>query len=108
MKKCCLSFVIGTVGAALASATGASTPAFDALTPHSEILRNQNVRSDERGAHARATRFGVGDASAPAGVGTGNWSLIGPPGGDVADVAASPTAAGVVLAGVAPGGSWGG
>jgi hypothetical protein len=108
MKKCCLSFVIGTAGAVLAGAAGAATPAFDALTPHSQILRNENVRSDERGAHARAARFGLGDASAPAGTGTGNWSLLGPPGGDVADVAASPTAAGVVLAGVAPGGSWGG
>jgi hypothetical protein len=108
MKKCCLSFVIGTAGAVLAGSAGAATPAFDALTPHSQILRNENVRSDERGAHARAARFGLGDASAPAGTGTGNWSLLGPPGGDVADVAASPTAAGVVLAGVAPGGSWGG
>ncbi len=36
------------------------------------------------------------------------WTSIGPGGGDVADVAASPTAAGVVLAGTAPGGTWGG
>src|SRR5690349_18209890 len=107
MKKCCLSFVIGTVGAALAGvATAANPPAFDALAPHSEILRNENIRSDERGAHARATRFVVADAPAP--MGTGAWSLLGPPGGDVTDVAASPTAAGVVLAGVAPGGTWGG
>lgn len=37
-----------------------------------------------------------------------DWHALGPFGGDVADVAASPTAAGVVLAGIAPGGSSGG
>ena len=37
-----------------------------------------------------------------------DWHALGPFGGDVTDVAASPTAAGVVLAGVAPGGSFGG
>ena len=109
MKKCCLSFVIGTFGAALAGAATAAPPsALSAMTPHADILLGDNVKSDERGAHARATRFASASAPAPAGVGTGNWSLLGPPGGDVADVAASPTAAGVVLAGVAPGGSWGG
>jgi photosystem II stability/assembly factor-like uncharacterized protein len=39
---------------------------------------------------------------------TATWTSIGPGGGDVADVEGSPTAAGVVLAGTAPGGSWGG
>lgn len=109
MNKCCLSFVIGSFGAVIAGgAIAAQPPAFAALTPHSEILRGDNVRSDEHGAHARATRFVSADAPGPVGTGTGNWSLLGPPGGDVADVAASPTAAGVVLAGVAPGGTWGG
>ncbi|HEX5123890.1 MAG TPA: hypothetical protein VFV97_11640 [Rhodanobacteraceae bacterium] len=79
-----------------------------AVSPHSDIVRGETVRSDARGARARATHFVSANSPQPAGTGTGNWSLLGPPGGDVADVAASPTAAGVVLAGVAPGGSWGG
>jgi hypothetical protein len=108
MKKCCLSFVLGTVGVALAGVAIANPSPFDALAPHSAILQGDNVRSDERGALARAPGFARAGAPAPAGAGTGNWSLLGPPGGDVTDVAASPTAAGVVLAGVAPGGTWGG
>lgn len=46
----------------------------------------------------------------PAGVAGGDvqWISLGPPGADATDVVASPTASGVVLAGVAPGGSWGG
>ncbi len=56
----------------------------------------------------RARRATAASAAHRATGGTGSWGLLGPPGGDVADVAASPTAAGVVLAGVAPGGSFGG
>ncbi len=108
MKKCCLSFVIGSFGVVLAGGASATSPALDALATHAQILRGETVQSDVRGAHARAPRFAGAGAPVPAGVGTGDWSLLGPPGGDVADVAASPTAAGVVLAGVAPGGSWGG
>ena len=40
--------------------------------------------------------------------GSGDWSSLGPPGGDVFDVAASTVDANVVLAGLAPGGSFGG
>jgi photosystem II stability/assembly factor-like uncharacterized protein len=40
--------------------------------------------------------------------GNGDWSSLGPPGGDVSDVAASAVNANVVLAGLAPGGSIGG
>ncbi len=109
MNTCCLSFVIGSFGAALASgAIAAPSPQTYAVAPHADILHGDAVRSDARGARARATHFASAGAPQPAGTGTGNWSLLGPPGGDVTDVAASPTAAGVVLAGVAPGGTWGG
>lgn len=37
-----------------------------------------------------------------------NWTALGPPGADVAVVAASPDTPGLVFAGVAPGGQWGG
>ena len=40
--------------------------------------------------------------------GTGNWSLLGPPGGDVSDAAASTADPGIALAGIAPDGSFGG
>jgi photosystem II stability/assembly factor-like uncharacterized protein len=40
--------------------------------------------------------------------GSGNWSSLGPPGGDVFDAAASTVDSNVVLAGLAPGGSFGG
>ena len=40
--------------------------------------------------------------------GTGNWSSLGPPGGDVFDAAASTTDPSIALAGIAPDGSFGG
>src|SRR5438046_1543960 len=40
--------------------------------------------------------------------GNGDWFSLGPPGGDVSDVAASTVDANIVLAGLAPGGSFGG
>jgi photosystem II stability/assembly factor-like uncharacterized protein len=40
--------------------------------------------------------------------GTGNWSLLGPPGGDVFDAAASTADPNIALAGIAPDGSFGG
>ena len=104
MNKRCLSFVIGSCASALAAAAGASD--LGSLSPHEAIARG-DVRSDLRGVHARAPATAATAAHRATG-GTGSWGLLGPPGGDVADVAASPTAAGVVLAGVAPGGSFGG
>jgi photosystem II stability/assembly factor-like uncharacterized protein len=45
----------------------------------------------------------------PAGLnGEGAWSLLGPPGGDVSDAAVSTINPDIVLAGIAPGGSFGG
>src|SRR5882757_346555 len=41
-------------------------------------------------------------------LGQGAWASLGPPGGDVFDVAASTVDANIVLAGLAPGGSFGG
>src|SRR5262245_58065494 len=40
--------------------------------------------------------------------GSGNWSSLGPPGGDVFDAAVSTTDANIALAGIAPDGSVGG
>ncbi|MCC5786713.1 MAG: hypothetical protein JJU33_08445, partial [Phycisphaerales bacterium] len=70
----------------------------------------EHVQEDDRGNRAIA-HTATGDASDPGtgpGVRSGVWEALGPFGGDVMDVAASPTAPGVVLAGVAPSGSTGG
>ncbi|MCB9915510.1 MAG: hypothetical protein H6828_10230 [Planctomycetes bacterium] len=71
------------------------------------------ARADDHGNVALAVQAasgpvvgtGVGGALA---LSTASWEAIGPFGGDVADVAASPTAAGVVLAGIAPSSGTGG
>ena len=105
MNKRCLSFVFGTCGIALAATAGAAD--LSRFSPHEAVARG-DVRSDLRGAHARAPGSAVFGVHGTAGAGTGDWGLLGPPGGDVTDVSASPTATGVVLAGVAPGGSFGG
>jgi len=99
---------LSLVSGILAITLGASATAAQ-FTPHSsrmDVTRDA-VRSDEQGKRAVASGF-VANPDASAGAGTGAWTLLGPPGGDVADVNASPTAAGVVLAGVAPGGGYGG
>lgn len=48
----------------------------------------------------------IGAIRRPAG--SGNWLLLGPPGGDVFDAAASTVDSDIALAGFAPGGSFGG
>ncbi|MGH8172451.1 MAG: WD40/YVTN/BNR-like repeat-containing protein, partial [Rhodanobacteraceae bacterium] len=105
-----LALVTGITGAALLAATltaSAASPPLAQRLIQSDLLR-ENVQSDERGARAPMQGFRANAADALFGTGTGDWTLLGPPGGDVADVAASPTQPGVVLAGIAPGGSWGG
>jgi hypothetical protein len=98
----------GTFGFVLAAAAAAPSIHASPLSTHEALLRGEAIRSDTRGAHARAAGFAPEASRAAHGAGTGSWGLLGPPGGDVTDVAASPTAAGVVLAGIAPGGSFGG
>ena len=68
-------------------------------------------RLDEQGNRPRGTPFvplqpHKTRTARPAG--NGAWSSLGPPGGDVFDVAASTVDANIVLAGIAPGGSTGG
>ncbi|MBA8888622.1 photosystem II stability/assembly factor-like uncharacterized protein [Dokdonella fugitiva] len=63
------------------------------------------VRTDLQGVHAPRITSAAHDLS-PAGGGT--WNPLGPPGGDVAVVVASPTTPSIVLAGTAPAGGPGG
>ena len=66
---------------------------------------------DERGHRPGGTEFArpaVNRARGAQIAGGGSWFSLGPPGGDVFDVAASTVNADIVLAGLAPGGSLGG
>jgi hypothetical protein len=103
-----LSWSTGTFGFLIAAVAAASSVHASPLSSHEAIERGELMRSDARGAHARLHGFAPDASGSAHGAGTGSWGLLGPPGGDVTDVAASPTAAGVVLAGIAPGGTWGG
>ena len=83
------------------------------LTSQSDVTSNSDQvhRFDQQGnrprgmsflpTHHRNTR-----ALRPAG--TGNWSSLGPPGGDVFDAAVSTADPNIALAGIAPDGSFGG
>jgi len=73
------------------------------------------IRTDDDGVRAIALVDRAGDAKGtPTEPGDDNaarmtpWSALGPFGGDVQDVESSPTASGVVLAGIAPAGGTGG
>jgi len=91
----------------------AVTSTSSALSSKNNVASNPGParRLDEQGnqprgmsflpSHPRSTR-----AFRPAG--NGDWFSLGPPGGDVSDVAASTVDANVVLTGLAPGGSIGG
>jgi photosystem II stability/assembly factor-like uncharacterized protein len=66
---------------------------------------------DEKGNRANGIKPGPAVPAKHQGkmpAGSGAWVSLGPPGGDVFDVAASTQDANVVLAGLAPGGSFGG
>jgi len=84
-----------------------------AVAPHSGNVfgKNGNGYLDDKG--NRATGFKSENAlgvkrHGKRPLGTSAWSSLGPPGGDVFDVAASTVDSNIVLAGIAPGGSFGG
>ena len=110
--------LIGFGGISKAFAARVSSPhavpsTYPALSTKSDVASNPGPpnRLDERGnrpggisflpLHQRSTR-----AIRPAG--SGNWFPLGLPGGDVFDAAASTVDSNVALAGLAPGGSFGG
>lgn len=91
----------GALLAGLAATIHAQTfdlPARDAAVLRSDQHGNRALAVVDHQAEPRTLGLGLDPA----------WSPIGPFGGDVEDVAASPTAAGVVLAGLAPSGGSGG
>jgi photosystem II stability/assembly factor-like uncharacterized protein len=84
-----------------------------ALSTKSDVAPNTGPahRLDEQGNRPRGMLFvpmPLRNTRAFRPAGNGAWSSLGPPGGDVFDVAASTVDANIVLAGLAPGGSTGG
>jgi hypothetical protein len=65
-------------------------------------------RVDDLGRRLPIARSVLAPLPGPQGSTPANWTALGPPGADVAVVAASPDTPGLVFAGVAPGGQWGG
>ncbi len=108
MNKVCLNFLSGicillcmSAATALAAQMPASVQRVDAAG-HAFRVDHQGYRV------AVPQRVLVPPLLAPQGSTTANWTALGPAGADVSVVAASPDTAGFVLAGVAPGGQWGG
>jgi photosystem II stability/assembly factor-like uncharacterized protein len=71
------------------------------------LAASGSMQSDEHGRHASAIDQTRSLRPAQS-QGTALWDTLGPPGGDITSVAASPNASGVVLAGTAPQGQFGG
>jgi len=84
-----------------------------ALSSKKDVASNLGPahRLDEQGNRAGGIKPGTAVGTKYRGerpVGASAWTSLGPPGGDVFDVAASTVDANIVLAGLAPGGSFGG
>jgi photosystem II stability/assembly factor-like uncharacterized protein len=84
-----------------------------ALSSKKDVASNLGPahRLDEQGNRASGIKPGTAVGTKYRGerpVGASAWTSLGPPGGDVFDVAASTVDANIVLAGLAPGGSFGG
>jgi photosystem II stability/assembly factor-like uncharacterized protein len=95
--------LMGSLQTAAAIATTPSSPKDVANNPHRYLDEKGNRASSVKAEfHPGANRHG--------GMPGGNsaWTSLGPPGGDVFDAAVSTVDAAVVLAGLAPGGSFGG
>lgn len=84
----------------------ATTPKPAPILQHDAVGNTWQV--DLQGQRAPMLRPALAPLPAPHGSPTAAWSALGPPGADVSVVAASPANPDLVLAGVAPNGSWGG
>lgn len=106
MKMNSLSRSIGLclLAAAMPLAVGASSP-----TSLSRAGFSASDVTDHQGQRATVPLLGNrADDAGDRGVTPGDWVSLGPPGGDVSDVAASPTNPDVVLAGISPASGFGG
>jgi photosystem II stability/assembly factor-like uncharacterized protein len=90
-----------------------TTPTADGRQYSKDVALRDNPDRylDEKGNRADGIKLGTAVGTKYRGErpsGDGAWVSLGPPGGDVFDVAASTLDANIVLAGLAPGGSFGG
>jgi photosystem II stability/assembly factor-like uncharacterized protein len=92
-----------TIPAVCALAWSAATMAQPDVRPGYAIEGNPLARSDAQGRHSPMAWFALAAPPAQRGATAADWTALGPPGGDAADVAASPTQPSVMLAGIAPG-----
>jgi photosystem II stability/assembly factor-like uncharacterized protein len=91
--------------------TAAATAKAQLLAKDAALRDSPYCYLDEKGNRASGAKPGATLGARRHGerpVGTSAWISLGPPGGDVFDVAASTVDANIVLAGLAPGGSFGG
>src|SRR4051812_18653432 len=112
---CVLLAGFGAISKTLAARIGSPTPVLSTSSPVSsnKLASNPGTahRLDQKGNRPEGVSFlPVQERSTRAvrPAGSGNWFSLGPPGGDVFDAAASTVDSNIVLAGLAPGGSFGG
>lgn len=115
---CSLVAVAGLAGAAVLTSGGVAAGAEPDGSPSgTPVEAGDGPWPDSSGVMADANGNRAGSSSPASAVGaesgTGptaeaGWSLLGPPGGDIFDVAASPVDQQIVLAGFAPNGGFGG
>jgi len=110
LSGCVLLAAVGALSKTFAARTGSRQAGTGISSAQSSNL-GASRRLDERGNRPAGMSFlplhqPGSRAIRPAG--TGNWSLLGPPGGDVFDAAASTADPNIALAGIAPDGSFGG
>lgn len=107
MKFHKMPLALGTCVALAAFTLAPAAPRVDAAGP---ALRDapRAVERDYAGRRPFAHPASIANPRIAHDAGAGGWQALGPFGADVTDVAQSPTAPDVVLAGIAPGGSSGG
>src|SRR3989440_170145 len=116
LSTCVLLAGLGTISKTFAARIGspqAVRSTSPALSSKNEAASNPGParRLDEQGNRPQGMSFlplPPRNTRALRPAGNGDWFSLGPPGGDVSDVAASTVDANIVLAGLAPGGSVGG
>ena len=105
-----ISKAFGEVKPATGSTQGAPLNA-SASSKNVALSDNPNCCQDKKGNRANGIASGVSVRSqhrVRLPVGSGVWTSLGPPGGDVFDAAVSTLDPNIALAGLAPGGSFGG
>ena len=112
LSGCVLLVGLGAISKTFAARIGSPQPA-SAVSSKNDVASDPRPtrRLDEQGNRPQGMPFLPApprNTSAIRPTGNGDWFSLGPPGGDVFDAAVSTTDPGIVLAGIAPDGSFGG